>query len=441
MLQVAAATPRRLLVVDPCPECERLLPGLRAGGWTVHSCGLDEAGAAPCDVGLIRLDARHLQRPERLKQLISQSGSEWIALLGAEILQQPEAGHFIGEWFFDSHTLPCDAERVGVALGQALGLARLRGKVVQDGAEHGSQLLGSSRSMLELRHLLDKLAASDAPVLIGGESGSGKGVVARTLHRLSRRAAQPFVAVNCAAIAGPLLHAELFGHAQGANGGTSQHKVGYIEAAAGGTLFLEEVGDLPLELQASLLRLLQEKKIERAGGGAPVAVNMRVLAASRIDLEAAIHQGRFRQDLYERLSVLQAQTTPLRERRVDVRSLAEYFARRYAAEIGRRPRSFNDKALGAMGEHSWPGNVRELANRVRRATVLAEGRQIMAADLGLAEGEVPLLGTLDDYICRAEQQALNDVLLYYSSNMSQAARVLGVSRPTFYRLLHKHRLR
>ncbi|MEK1907361.1 MAG: helix-turn-helix domain-containing protein, partial [Pseudomonas sp.] len=144
-----------------------------------------------------------------------------------------------------------------------------------------------------------------------------------------------------------------------------------------------------------------------------------------------------------RLNVLQVQTTPLRERTVDIRCLAEYFARRYAVEIGRRPRSFSERAVRAMIEHPWPGNVRELANRVRRGMALAEGWQIEAADLGIeaSEVEVPLLGTLEDYICRAEQQALSDVLLHYSKNMSQAARVLGVSRPTFYRLLHKHRIR
>ncbi|MBB2496216.1 sigma-54 dependent transcriptional regulator [Aquipseudomonas ullengensis] len=443
MLQAVAAAPRRLLVVDPCHECERLLPCLQASGWMVHSCGLEEVGEVLCDVGLIRLRAPHLERPETLKQLISQSGTEWIAVLSSEALQQPEIGNFIGEWFFDYHTLPFDVDRVSVALGRAFGMARLRGKGSDVGDEHPHELLGSSRSIRELCRLLSKLAPTEAPVLIRGESGTGKELVAHTLHRLSRRAGEPFVAVNCGAIPEHLIQSEMFGHEKGAFTGAHQRKIGRIESADGGTLFLDEIGDLPLELQANLLRFLQEMQIERVGSSKPISVNVRVLAATHIDLEAAIRQGRFREDLYYRLNVLQVQTTPLCERTVDIRCLAEYFARRYAVEIGRRPRSFSERAVRAMIEHPWPGNVRELANRVRRGMVLAEGRQIEAADLGMEVSEVaiPLLGTLDDYICRAEQQALSDVLLHYSKNMSQAARVLGVSRPTFYRLLHKHRIR
>lgn len=443
MLQALTAVPRRLLVVDPCHECESLLPRLQTSGWEVHRCGLEDVGETLCDVGLIRLRAPHLERPEALKQLISQSGTEWIAVLSSEALQQPEIGNFIGEWFFDYHTLPFDVERVNVALGQAFGMARLRGKGNAESDEHGNELLGSSRSMRELRRLLEKLAPSEAPILICGESGSGKELVARTLHRLSRRAGEPFVAINCGVIPEHLIQSELFGHEKGAFAGAHQRKIGRIESADGGTLFLDEIGDLPLELQANLLRFLQEMQIERVGSSKPISVSVRVLAATHVDLEAAIRQGRFREDLYYCLNVLQVQTTPLRERTVDIRCLAEYFARRYAMEIGRRPRSFSESALHWMIDHPWPGNVRELANRVRRGMLLAEGRQIEALDLGLEVSDIPqsLLGTLDDYICRAELQALNDVLRHYSNNMSQAARVLGVSRPTFYRLLHKHNIR
>lgn len=443
MLDTVAAAPRRLLVVDPCQECERLLPSLQASGWAVHSGGLEDVGKILCDVGLIRLRAPHLERPETLKQLISQSGTEWIAVLSAEALQYPQIGNFVGEWFFDYHTLPFDVERVGVALGRALGMARLRNKGNAHGDEHRHELLGSSRSIRELCRLLNKLAPTTSPVLIRGESGTGKELVAHTLHRLSRRASGPFVVVNCGAIPEHLIQSELFGHEKGAFTGAYQRKIGRIESADQGTLFLDEIGDLPLELQTNLLRFLQEMQIERVGSSKPISVNVRVLAATHIDLEAAIRQGRFREDLYYRLNVLQVQTTPLRERTVDIRCLAEYFARRYAEEIGRRARSFSEQALCAMIEHPWPGNVRELANRVRRGMALAECRQIEAQDLGMATRAVPapILGTLDDYICRAELQALSDVLLHYSKNMTQAARVLGVSRPTFYRLLHKHNIR
>ena len=444
MSQVLAAAPRRLLVVDPCQECELLLPRLQASGWAVHSCDLAQANNSICDVGLIRLRPPHLARPESLKELISQSGTEWIAVLNAEALQHPDVGNFIGEWFFDYHTLPFDLGRVDIALGRALGMARLRGKVSPGGREPlGHELLGTSRNIRDLRRLLAKLAPTDAPVLIRGESGTGKELVAHTLHRLSRRAHEAFVVVNCGAIPEHLIQSELFGHEKGSFTGAHQRKLGRIELADGGTLFLDEIGDLPLELQANLLRFLQEMQIERVGNHRPITVNVRVLAATHIDLEDAVRRGRFREDLYYRLNVLQVQTTPLRERVADIACLADHFSQRYAVEIGRRPRNFSTHARNAMLEHAWPGNVRELANRVRRGMVLAEGKQIEASDLGLVDGLArhSPLDTLDDYINRAEQQALNDALVRYADNMSRAAQALGVSRPTFYRLLHKHQMR
>jgi DNA-binding NtrC family response regulator len=421
------ATPRRLLVVDPCVECQRLLPQLQAGGWQVHNCRLADAQDHVCDVGLVRLAAEHLDNPQSLKRLISLSGTEWIAVLNPETLQLPDVGNFIGEWFFDYHTLPFDLERVGVALGRAFGMARLRGKVAA-GESGQHELLGNSRSVAELRHLLAKLAPLDAPVLIRGESGSGKELLAHTLHRLSPRAGAALVCAGC----GALDEQELFG---------GEGTPGLIEQTDGGTLVLDEVAELPLRLQARLLRVLQDMRVER--GGQVVPLNVRVLATSRCDLEAAVARGAFREDLYYLLSPLQVRTTPLRERREDISCLAGYFARRYALEVGRRPRSFSDQAIRALVDHDWPGNVRELATRVRRGTLLTEQRQIDAADLGLlaGEGAEGLFSSLADYVCRAERQALHDVLLRHAGNMSHAAKVLGISRPTFYRLLHKHQMR
>ena len=239
------------------------------------------------------------------------------------------------------------------------------------------------------------------------------------------------------------MHAELFGYEQGAFEGATERKIGQIEAADGGTLFLDDIGDLPMDLQANLLRFLQDRHIERIGGGEPIPVDIRVLAATHVDLEAAIRKKRFREDLYYRLNVLQVGTAPLRERHGDLALLANHFAHFYSQETGRRARNFSQDALIAMGKHDWPGNVRELANRVRRGLVLAEGRQIEASDLGLMgeDDVVTSMGTLDDYKSRAERQALCDVLTRHSDNLSVAAKVLGVSRPTFYRLLHKHQIR
>jgi DNA-binding NtrC family response regulator len=438
-----APASRRLLVVDPCDDCHRLLPGLRAVGWDVDSCNLENAASRACDVGLLRLQPYHLERPEAVKELISRSGTEWIAVLNQEVLRLQNVGDFVCEWFFDFHTLPFDVSRVQVTLGRAFGMARLRGQgtIHVDQPEH--ELLGDSKPIRELRKLLSKLAPTESPVLIRGESGTGKELVARTLHRQSQRHNKPFVAINCGAIPEHLIQSELFGHEKGAFTGAHQRKVGRIEAANGGTLFLDEIGDLPLELQANLLRFLQEKHIERVGGSQPIPVDVRVLAATHVDLEAAIEKKRFREDLYYRLNVLQVVTAPLRERHGDLSMLANHFSHFYSHETGRRPRSFSEDALIAMGKHDWPGNVRELANRVRRGLVLAEGRQIEARDLGLISQHsiATPMGTLEDYKTRAERQALCDVLNRHSDNLSVAAKVLGVSRPTFYRLLHKHQIR
>ncbi|NNA05759.1 sigma-54-dependent Fis family transcriptional regulator [Pseudomonas lundensis] len=434
---------RRLLVVDPCDDCHQIVPGLRHLGWDVDSCELDAVIDRSCDVGLIRLQPFHLERPEAVKDMISRSGTEWIAVLSPDTLQLKTVGDFVCEWFFDFHTLPFDVSRVQVTLGRAFGMARLRGRSTDPIESAGHELLGESRAIRDLRKLLGKLAPTESPVLIRGESGTGKELVARTLHRQSQRHARPFVAINCGAIPEHLIQSELFGHEKGAFTGAHQRKVGRIEAAHGGTLFLDEIGDLPLELQANLLRFLQEKHIERVGGSQPIPVDVRVLAATHVDLEAAIINGRFREDLYYRLNVLQVFTAPLRERHGDMAMLANHFARFYSQETGRRPRTFSEQALVAMGNHDWPGNVRELANRVRRGLVLAEGRQIEPGDLGLETRQAPSLamGTLEDYKDRAERQALCDVLQRHSNNLSLAAKVLGVSRPTFYRLLHKHQIR
>ncbi|SDZ49757.1 sigma-54 dependent transcriptional regulator [Pseudomonas sp. NFIX28] len=438
-----ATAQRRLLVVDPCDACHRLLPGLRLVGWDVDSCDLESAVDRNCDVGLLRLRAFHLERPEAVKDLISRSGTEWIAVLSPDVLRLHQAGDFVCEWFFDFHTLPFDVSRVQVTLGRAFGMARLRGQGHVHIHQPGHELLGDSRPIRDLRKLLSKLAPTESPVLIRGESGTGKELVARTLHRQSQRHSKPFVPINCGAIPEHLIQSELFGHEKGAFTGAHQRKVGRIEAAHCGTLFLDEIGDLPLELQANLLRFLQEKHIERVGGSQPIPVDVRVLAATHVDLEAAIDKGRFREDLYYRLNVLQVVTAPLRERHGDIGMLANHFAHFYSQETGRRPRSFSEDALVAMGKHDWPGNVRELANRVRRGLVLAEGRQIEARDLGLLSPQACIapMGTLEDYKHRAERQALCDVLNRHSDNLSVAARVLGVSRPTFYRLLHKHQIR
>jgi len=440
---LAMSSPRRLLVVDPYEDSHQLLPELQKMGWSVDSCSLMSVVGRSCDVVLFRLLSEHLEHPAPLKEMISRSGAQWIAVVSPEVLKIKNVGDFVYEWFFDFHTLPFDVARVQVTLGRAFGMARLRDPMLNHVDTQTHELLGESRSVRELRKLIGKFAPSESPVLIRGESGTGKELVARSLHRQSLRHDQPFVAINCGAIAEHLIQSELFGHEKGAFTGAHQRKIGRIEAANGGTLLLDEIGDLPLELQANLLRFLQEKHIERVGGVNPIPINVRVLAATHVDLEAAIQSGGFREDLYYRLNVLQVSTAPLRELHGDLSLLANHFCRIYSLEAGRRPRPFSEGALIAMANHAWPGNIRELANRVRRGLILAEGRQIEAVDLGL---DVPIhtvlrMDTLEDYKHRAERQALCDVLHRHATNLSAAAKVLGVSRPTFYRLLHKHQIR
>ena len=434
------ASIRRLLIVEPCDECLRLIPGLRAAGWEVDSCALDQAASRSCDVGLIRLLPQHLDQPQVIKDLITRSNTEWIAALSADDLRRELIGDFVCEWFFDFHTLPFDVARMQVTLGRAYGMARLRAQGRRYGHGPDQEMLGESRPIRELRRLLTKLAPTESPVLIRGETGTGKALVARTLHQQSQRRTQPFVSINCSTVAEHHLQEALFG-VDGSATLSRQRKVGRIEAADGGTLFLDEIGELPAEVQANLLRFLQDRHIDVEGQR--VAVDVRILAATHVDLEAAIRKKHFREDLYYRLNVLQVGTAPLRERHGDLALLANHFAHFYSQETGRRPRNFSQDALVAMGKHDWPGNVRELENRVRRGLVLAEGRQIEAFDLGLlGEEEISSsMGTLDEYKCRAERQALCDVLTRHSDNLSVAAKVLGISRPTFYRLLHKHQIR
>ena len=302
-------------------------------------------------------------------------------------------------------------------------------------------IIGSSPEMLRVLRNIEKMAPTNVAVLLRGESGTGKELLARAVHKLSVRAREPFVPINCAAIPDTLLESELFGHEKGAFTGALKQTIGKIESANHGTLFLDEIGDVPLPMQVKLLRFLQDQVVERIGGRNPVQVDVRIVCATNQDLDLMMVEGRFREDLYYRLNEVTVQVPPLRERASDTVVLASFFLTRFAAEYGRLARGFSAPALAALRDHPWPGNVRELENRVKRAVVMTDGPLLSAADLGFATvGEETQSLTIRDARARAEREALQLALAQTGSNLSKAAKLLGISRPTLYDLMQQHQI-
>ncbi|MBK9361205.1 MAG: PEP-CTERM-box response regulator transcription factor [Rubrivivax sp.] len=300
-------------------------------------------------------------------------------------------------------------------------------------------LITRDPEMLRICRMIERVASSDATVMLLGESGTGKEVLAQGLHQASKRSGK-FVAINCAAIPEALLESELFGYEKGAFTGAAKTTVGKIETAHGGTLMLDEIGDLPHPLQAKLLRFLQERKIERIGGRQEIAVDVRVVCATHQDLQALIKEQRFREDLYYRLAEIVIHIPALRERQGDALLLAQAFLKRFAQEQ-RRSLSFGEEAMAAIERHTWPGNVRQLLNAVKRASIMADGKWVTAADIGLEGAGTSTLqseaGTdLDLRQAReaAERRVVLAALSRTANNVARSAELLGVSRPTLYEL-------
>lgn len=284
--------------------------------------------------------------------------------------------------------------------------------------------------------LAHSLASSDITVLITGESGTGKELLARSIHRLSRRAERPFVAVNCAAIPEALLESELFGHEKGAFTGATERKEGKFERANGGTLLLDEIGEMPLGLQAKLLRVLQEKEVERVGGKGPVAVNVRIIATTNRDLQKECREGRFREDLYYRLNVFPLHIPPLRQRPEDISILATHFCEKFAALAGKEMKGFTEQAMELLKNRPWRGNVRELENTVQRAVFLARSEHIDTQDL-MFDHESPDLPQ-NGRIKEMEKELILRTLKEVKGNKTQAARILGVSVRTIRNKLSEY---
>jgi two-component system NtrC family response regulator len=304
-------------------------------------------------------------------------------------------------------------------------------------------LITRDPEMLRICRVIEKVATSNATVLLLGESGTGKELLARALHDMSPRRSERFVAINCAAIPENLLESELFGYEKGAFTGAAKQTLGRIETADNGTLMLDEIGDLPMALQAKLLRFLQERVIERVGGRSEIPVDVRIVCATHQDLKALIAEGRFREDLYYRLAEIVVNIPPIRTRHGDAALLAHALVQRFAAEQRRGSMTLRPDALAAIEAHLWPGNVRELENCVRRAVIMADANQISAADLGLEAPDGDDLAPLNLRQVRddAERTAVVKVLGRVNGNIVKAADILGVSRPTLYDLMHRFGLK
>jgi two-component system nitrogen regulation response regulator GlnG len=366
---------------------------------------------------------------------------------------------------FDYLTKPFDLPQVQALVEKARVLRGLRGEVAElrrqvgDSFRTGEALVGRTPAMLELFKTIGRVAASDAAVLILGESGTGKELVARAIHYHSRRREGPFVAVNMTALPSELIEAELFGHERGAFTGATDARSGRFREADGGTLLLDEIGDLPLGLQAKLLRVLQERVVTPLGGRQAVPIDVRIIASTHRDLGALVAEKKFREDLYFRLNVVPVRIAPLRERRADIPLLVSHFVERFSQELGVPRRWPSEAALDRLTRHAWPGNVRELENAVKRALVLAAGDVITAEDIEHATSPVTTASTADwaelarrelaehlesggakdeedgsgpywSFVSRLERAVIREGLTRSRGNQIQAARLLGINRNT-----------
>jgi nitrogen regulation protein NR(I) len=370
---------------------------------------------------------------------------------------------------FDYILKPFDIPEMLKMIEQAIKAGKfMRSKVAVDaepGKDYSSDaLIGRSQAMQEIFKAIGRVAPTDVTVLIRGESGTGKELVARAIYQHSARADKPFLVINCVAIPETLLESELFGYEKGAFTGAHNRRIGKIEQAHGGTIFLDEIGDMPLSIQAKLLRLLQEKSIERLGGKNPIPVDVRIVAATNRDLESAVAEGRFRSDLYYRLKVVMLELPPLRERREDIGLLVDYFIAKYSAEMGIPNPGITPDAKAFMETLDWPGNVRELANTIRKVLIFNRGMPITREEIADAVGHSPGRGreevrqikdllsqwvrhellsrksdhVFDDLIAEVEAEIIRQGLEIAGGNRTHAAKLLGLSRPTLVTRIEKY---
>jgi len=378
-----------------------------------------------------------------LEQLLALDGDMKVIVLTGQN-DRANALRAVALGAYDFFAKPFEPELLNLTVERAFRLAELQAEnkrlqqMYQPDALAG--LTTRDPGMLRVCRTIEKVASSNATVMLLGESGTGKELLARGLHQASQRKGGKFVAINCAAIPENLLESELFGYEKGAFTGAAKTTLGKIETASGGTLMLDEIGDLPFSLQAKLLRFLQERTIERIGGRQEIPVDVRIVCATHQDLMALTKEARFREDLYYRLAEIVVEIPPLRARVGDPALLAHSFARRFAQEQNRGSLTLSDDAVRAIEAHPWPGNIRELENCIKRATIMADGNQISRDDVGLESSRSEAVAeTLDLRTIRdaAEKNAIVAALGRVNGNMVKAAEMLGISRPTLYDLMHR----
>ena len=455
----------RILVVEDERAIQLALSGLlRREGYEVAVADSAESALAqlredPADLvltdlalgqgrsGMDLLRELKASRPETAVVMITAHGSEKVAV------QAMKAGAQ------DYVPKPFDNDEIRIVVQRALEHTRLERehRLLLERVDRElrfENLIGSGAAMRRVFEMIGKVAETDLTVLVRGESGTGKELVAQALHQRSPRRGRPFVAVNCAAISRELVESELFGHERGAFTGADARRIGRFEAANGGTIFLDEIGDMAPETQAKVLRVLEERSLERVGSTKPVAVDVRVIAATHRDLEAEVKRGRFREDLYYRLKVVQISVPPLRERREDVPALANRFLSQLAERLGREPRRVSAGALAALAGYAWPGNVRELRNVLEQAAVLAQSDTIAETDLRLpcrpaGSGAAAPNGANAAGFADAKRQATEDferayllrALRQHGGNISRTAEAIGMVRQSLQQKIRELDLR
>jgi two-component system response regulator HydG len=447
---------RVLMVDDDTSLCELLAADLarrdfRAEWETCARDALGRIGSEEFDVVLTDLKLPRIDGLELCRR-VREMREDLPVLVMTAFGSLESAIEAIRAGAYDYVTKPVDGDLLAVSLSRAVEHRSLRRRISLleaqlDGTGEPGSLLGESRVMRELRAQLDRVAASDAPVLIRGESGTGKELVARELHDRGPRRGGAFVPVNCAALPEPLLESELFGHRQGAFTDATSDRVGLMPAADGGTLFLDEIGDMPLKTQAKLLRALEEGAVRPVGSDREVAFDARIVAATHRDLEAAIEDGQFREDLYYRIHVIPLPVPPLRVRENDVLLLARHFVEVHARSAGKGVSGIAGSAAEKLLDYPWPGNVRELSNAMQRAVALTRFDTISVEDLPPALREHRRAGGSSGPVESGDLLPLDEVerrhillvLDALGGNRTEAARVLGLDRKTLYRKLRRYR--